>query len=53
MPPRGQTQWVRNLRAAGRQDAKPAWLAGPGQSRAAYSIERNGQSRSSQARTAW
>jgi hypothetical protein len=26
---------------------------GPGQSRGAYSIERNGQSRSSQARTAW
>ena len=33
--------------------SKPAWLAAPGQSRGAYSIERNGQSRSSQARTAW
>jgi hypothetical protein len=30
--------------------SKPAWLAAPGQSRGAYWIERNGQSRSSQAR---
>jgi hypothetical protein len=33
--------------------SKPAWLPAPGQSRGAYSIERNGQSRSSQPQTAW
>ena len=44
---------LRHPEIPGQGDGRPARQAVPGQARGAYSIESNGQSRSSHARTAW